>query len=67
MPTRASSTVSPSRVRIEPEHAVRGRVLRAHVDDEAVVLGLLGALDDVVPVLPGDVEDRALGAPLCVP
>ncbi len=45
----------------QPEHAVGGRVLRAHVDDDAVV-GLLGeALDDRVPVLPGDREDLALG------
>src|SRR3569833_1958019 len=36
-------------------------MLRAHVHDEAVVLAVLRALDDVVPVLPADVEDRALG------
>ena len=45
----------------QPEHAVRRRVLRAHVDDDPLV-GLLGdALRDLVPVLAGDREDAALG------
>ena len=45
----------------QPEHAVRRRVLRAHVDDDPLV-GLLGdALGDLVPVLAGDREDPTLG------
>jgi hypothetical protein len=45
----------------QPEHAVGGRVLRAHVHDDAL-LGLLAeAGDDRVPVLTGDGEDLAFG------
>jgi hypothetical protein len=51
----------------EPQDAVGRRVLRAHVDDDALVAALRGAGDDAVPVLAGDVEDRALGGlGLCV-
>ncbi len=43
----------------EPQHAVRRRVLGAHVDDDAL-LGLgVDPGDDGVPVLPGDGEDLA--------
>ena len=46
----------------QPQHAVGGRVLRAHVDDDAVVvLGELGAVEERVPVPAGDGVDRALG------
>ena len=48
----------------QPEHAVRGGVLRPHVDDQALLarLGrLVGGGDDLVPVLPGDVVDAPLG------
>jgi hypothetical protein len=34
----------------EPEHAVRGRVLRAHVDDDALLAEAGGLLGDVGPV-----------------
>src|SRR6185503_11509190 len=43
----------------EPEHTVRRRVLRSHVDDDAL-LGA-GLVDDGVPVAAGDSEDLALG------
>ena len=43
----------------EPEHAVRRRVLRAHVDDHALVVRRVG--DDVVPVAAGDRVDAAFG------
>ena len=45
----------------EPEHAVRGRVLRAHVDDDVVVALLGETVGDRVPVLAGDGEDPAGG------
>ena len=49
----------------QAEHAVRGRVLRAHVDDDPLagleVLRLDGGGDDLVPVLAGDRVDAALG------
>ena len=49
----------------QPEHAVRGRVLRAHVDHEALVARavtrLVGGGDHLVPVLPADVVDAPLG------
>ena len=44
----------------EAQHAVRGRVLRAHVDDDALVVAPRSTLD-VVPVAAGDGVDRALG------
>ena len=43
----------------EAEHAVRRRVLRAHVDDDVVAVGQRRV--DRVPVLAGDGEDRAVG------
>ena len=47
----------------QAEHAVRRRVLRAHVDDDALVgvTGVGEALGDGVPVLAGDGEDATLG------
>ena len=36
MTTSASTTFSPSSLQHDPQHAVRGRVLRPHVDDEFV-------------------------------
>jgi hypothetical protein len=45
----------------QPEHAVRGRVLGAHVDDDVVVALVGDPLDDGVPVLAGDREDPARG------
>jgi hypothetical protein len=47
----------------QPQHAVRGGVLRAHVDDDVVVLGLPVA-EDALPVPTGDRVDapgRGLG------
>ncbi len=49
----------------EPEHAVRGRVLGAHVDDDALVVGLHGALGDLVPVAAGHRVDGAFGGLTC--
>ena len=50
----------------QPEHAVRRRVLRAHVDDQVLVAaavgGLFGRRDDLVPVLAADVVDPSLGS-----
>jgi hypothetical protein len=46
----------------EPEHAVRRRVLRAHVDDDPLLVEGGGLVDEVVPVAAGDVVDR--GEPL---
>ena len=45
----------------QPEYAVRGGMLRTHVDHDSLVaaLGLLG--HDGVPVLAGDGVDVALG------
>ena len=43
----------------EAEHAVRGRVLRPHVDDDALVAGALA--EQLVPVATGDRVDGALG------
>lgn len=45
----------------EPEHTVRGRVLGAHVDDDALVVGPGGGLGDLVPVPAGDRVDGAFG------
>ena len=46
----------------QPEHAVRGGVLRPHVDDEPLfAAGFAGGVDDLVPVLAADVVDAALG------
>lgn len=45
----------------EPEHAVGGRVLGPHVDDDPLVVGLGRGLDDLVPVTAGDRVDGALG------
>lgn len=45
----------------EAEHTVGGRVLRAHVDDDALVVGTGRGLDDLVPVAAGDRVDGALG------
>jgi len=48
----------------QPEHAVGGRVLRSHVDDQPLaaleVPGLVGGGDDLVPVLARDGVDLAL-------
>ena len=48
----------------QAEHAVGGRVLRSHVDDQPLagleVPGLVGGGDDLVPVLAGDGVDLAL-------
>jgi hypothetical protein len=44
----------------QPQHAVGGGVLRAHVDDDPLVVGLR-RLDDLVPVATGDGVDLALG------
>ncbi len=38
-----------------------GRVLRAHVDDDVLGLGVADLGHEVVPVLAGDREDAALG------
>ena len=43
----------------QPQHPVRGRVLGAHVHDDAVVVLLV---DEAVPVAAGDGVDRALGS-----
>ena len=40
----------------EAEHAVRRRVLRPHVDDDALLVERGGLVDEVVPVATGDVE-----------
>ena len=45
----------------QPEHAVGGGVLGAHVDDDPLVVGLHGGGRDLVPVAAGDVVDGALG------
>ena len=45
----------------QPEHAVRRRVLRAHVDDDALLAEARGLLGDVGPVAAGGGEDPALG------
>ena len=46
----------------EAEHAVRRRVLRTHVDDDALLVEGCGLVDELVPVATGGVEDvRALG------
>ncbi len=45
----------------QPQHAVGGRVLRAHVDDDALVVGLADRFGDLVPVAAGDGEDPAFG------
>ncbi|MDQ0986245.1 hypothetical protein QFZ71_003528 [Streptomyces sp. V2I9] len=45
----------------EAEHAVRRRVLRAHVDDDALVVGLHRGFDDLVPVAAGDCIYSPLG------
>ena len=46
----------------QAQHPVGGRVLRAHVDDDLLVLRPVGvARDDLVPVLPGHVVDAPLG------
>ena len=46
----------------QPQHAVGRRVLRAHVDDDALFGRLLGAAaEDLVPVAAGDGVDAALG------
>ena len=44
----------------QAQHAVRGRVLRTHVDDDALLLAV-GRRDDAVPVAAGDGVDAALG------
>ena len=61
MPQRASVTDSPSSSKIKPEYAVRGGVLRTHVDHDPLVatLGLLG--HQGVPVLAGHGVNVALG------
>ena len=45
----------------QPEHAVRGRVLRAHVDDDPLLAEAGGLLGDLGPVAAGRGEDPALG------
>ena len=45
----------------QPEHAVGRRVLRTHVDDDALVRVGTEVADERVPVLTGDGEDAALG------
>ena len=45
----------------QPQHAVGGRVLRTHVDDDAFVVLELGLGQQVVPVAAGDGEHPALG------
>ena len=46
----------------EPEHTVRGRVLRTHVDDDALVVDrVVAAAEHRVPVATGDGEDAAFG------
>ncbi len=46
----------------QPEHAVRRRVLRPHVDDDLLVEAALAVLgDDLVPVATSHVVDTALG------
>ena len=46
----------------EAEHAVRRRVLRPHVDDDALLVEGGGLVDELVPVAAGGVEDvGALG------
>ena len=44
----------------QPQHAVRRRVLRAHVDDEPLLVVRVVA-EDEVPVAAGDGVDPALG------
>src|SRR5262249_2344387 len=44
----------------QPEHSVRGGMLRPHVDDEPLLGYLGGGGDDLVPVLAADVVDAAL-------
>ena len=50
----------------EAEHAVRRRVLRAHVDDDALLAERGGLVDEVVPVAAGGVEDVGALAGLLV-
>ncbi len=45
----------------QAEHAVRGRVLRAEVDDEALVVDRVDGGDEFVPVAAGDGVDLAFG------
>jgi hypothetical protein len=47
----------------EAEHAVRRRVLRAHVDDDPLLVERGRLVDEVVPVTAGDVEDRCAVEP----
>jgi hypothetical protein len=65
MAGRTSTTGLALQRQDQAEHAVRGRVLRAHVDDDPLagleVLRLDGGGDDLVPVLAGDRVDAALG------
>ena len=48
----------------EPQHAVGRRVLRAHVDDDALLAQRGRLVDEVVPVAAGGGEDVALGRAL---
>ncbi|GAB3224610.1 hypothetical protein GCM10027447_13400 [Glycomyces halotolerans] len=45
----------------QAEHAVRGRVLGAEVDDEAFVVDRVEGGDEFVPVAAGDGVDAAFG------
>jgi len=43
----------------QPQHAVSGRMLGAHVDDDALAwISVAGGLDDVVPVLAAGDDER---------
>ena len=52
MPQRASGDRLALEFQDEAQHAVRRRVLRAHVDHDALVAGFACSIDDLVPVLP---------------
>jgi hypothetical protein len=45
----------------QPEHAVRGGVLRTHVHDDLLVGQRVDAAGDAVPIAAGDREDAAFG------
>ncbi len=52
MTGRASVTVSPSISRTIAEHAVGRRVLRAHVDDEALLVERVAGAEETRPSRP---------------